>query len=443
MTDNDDWDFENEEETNNSRKVQIMVLAAILITASVGSFLILREDDDGFPSEVNAPKLQIGMDWWYHVEENVINHHSGSNETDDRGDTMMGIIEITSYGGKEAYAFNWFDVIRTTTRHSSNHTEYMSVENLNGLDDDGNEYVVYDFPLKDGKQWNWIDDDENNRTYVCRAFRDVKTLDGTYDTYRVRINWSEGNDEVRFEYRNDYYYSPELGYMVKAVFRSVYYDSNDLNSTKTFYYNLVSHGTSDSDGDRLSDRGETWFGSDPEKKDTDLDGLDDLMDMVPLFDIGVSVNLTQVSTDEDVESIEETTVFGEEEGADFYFDLSNNDNDDVLVSDIIEDSDTSDLDIVYRIDISDDIYFITVDVRCFDADDGNADDVMDITMDPDWERLLLDFNIYQRSLEIRGVDPPDNELELDVEQEVYGDGGGDYDATLRFTFSEVNMEDYN
>ena len=443
MTEDDDWNFEEETTTDRPKTLLVICLVAVVIIAGLGSFLVLRDDEDEFPSEAKAPKLHAGMDWWYHQEENNVDHETGDNETIDYGFTMLGIIGLTSHGGKEAYVINWFDVIDTTTRHSSNNTGYITVQDLNGLDDDGNEYVSYDFPLKDGKKWNWIDDDGNNRSYICKEFRDVKTLDGTYNTYRVRMTYTEEGTDWSVDYRNDYYYSPELGYMVKGVFRYDFYDNGELTSTITRFINLVSHGTSDSDGDGISDAGEIWFGTDPNRRDTDSDGLIDSVDFVPLFDLGLTINLTHIRTDEDVESVDEVTLFGEEEGADFFFDFSNNDNDDVLTTDPIENTDTSDLDITYKINLSDNFYHTRIEIRCFDADDGNDDDEMDITIDNNHVTLILEFNIYERSLEIRDVDPPDGKLELNVEQEVYGNGNGDYDATLRFIVSEVDMENFN
>ncbi len=441
MTEDEDWDFDEETTSESPKPILVIVLVAVLIIASVGTFLILRDDDD-FPSEAKAPKLRAGMDWWFKSEETIIDHETGSSEIFAKDYVMIGVKEITSHGGKEAYAINTFDAIRATTRHYSNQTAYLSTENLNGLDDEGNEYVLFDFPLKDGKTWNWIDEHDNNRTYVCRAVRDVKTQDGTYDTYWVRINWTEEDGDNRDVYTQDVYYSPELGYLVKSVSMYSHYENDDPTTTEIWYGILVAHGTSDSDGDELSDTGEKWFGTDPGKKDTDSDGYDDLVDFVPLFDVGLSLNLTHVSTDDDVESIQEVNLFGEEEGADFFFDLSNNDNSDVLVTDPIENSDSSDLDIVYRINISDDIYTTTIDVNCFDADDGTADDEMDVTMNDNFVTLQLRFNIYNRNLRISGVGSPEGELELDVEQEAYGDGNGDYDATLHFIVSEVDMANY-
>ena len=442
MTEDDDWDIE--EETTNARPktIHVIVLVAVLIIASVGTFLVLRDDDD-FPSEAKAPKLKPGMDWWYHVEVINVNHETGEEETTDRDYRMIGVKEITTRGGKEAYALNFFDAVPTMNRHNRNRTEYRSVANLNYLDADGNEEVLYDFPLKDGKQWSWLDDNDNNRSYVCKTVKNVETIDGSYDTYRVRMNWTDVSGDIRDEYRYDYYYSPKLGYFVKGEFRSDTYEDGELLNTNTWYYNLAVHGTSDSDGDGLSDSGEKWLGTDPGKTDTDSDGVTDLVDFVPLFDVGLSLNLTHISTSEDVETLQEVNLFGEEEGADFFFDLSNNDNSDVLVTDPIENSDASDLDIIYRINISDDIYATTIDVDCFDADDGNADDEMDITMDSNVVTLHIRFNIYRRNLLIVGIGSPEGDLELDVEQEAYGDGNGDYDATLRFIVSEVDMENYN
>jgi len=442
MTDDEDWDFDEEPATYRPKTIKVIVLVIVLIIASVGSFLILRDEDD-FPSVAKAPNLQVGMDWWYQREESIINTETGNVESLEIDYSVKSVKAITSYQGKEAYNIQSLDVNRTTTRHSSNHTEYISVQNLNRLDDDGNEYVVFDFPLKDGKQWNWIDNGDNNRTYICKTVKDVKTLDGTYDTYRVRVNWSDEDDDWRFVYRSDYYYSPKLGFMVKRITQYDFYDNGDLSSTIILVDNLVAHGTSDSDGDGLSDNGEKWFGTDPVKKDTDSDGFDDLVDIVPLFDFGISVNLTYVSTEEDVESIAEVTLFGEEEGADFYFELSQANGDDLLETDPIRNSDTSDLDIIYRIDIPDDTDEVNIDIECWDADDGTADDVMDISMDEDVSYLELEFRLFYNWLRLPHVPYPEGVLELDVEQEVYGNGNGDYDATLRFIGSVVDMEIYN
>jgi len=411
----------------------VIALVAVVIIAGMSSFFILRDDDDenGFPSEAKAPKLHVGMEWWYHVEENIVDHETGDNETYDIGSTRKAVVELTSYGGKEAYAIDHFDAKKETTRHSESTRFYTSVNTLNLLDDEGNESVVFNFPLSDGKQWNWTDDDENDRTYVCNAFMGVETFDRTYDTYRIRMRWSEENGALRWEYRYDIYYSPELGYTVRVDEMADIYHTGDPYRTETRYYNLASYGTSDSDGDGLSDAGETWFGSDPSIEDTDSDGLSDLDDCVPLFDIGHLLTLTYVSTDEDVESFVEVSVYGEEEGADFYFQLTNDETDDEIVTDPIENTDTSDLSIIYRIDSSDERNYINMFIRCYDADDGNADDEIDISPDDMNWVLTLRFHLLE------------NNFLLDSEHEMNGNGDGDYDATLRFIVSEVDMEIYN
>jgi len=442
MTEDEDWQIDNNEGTRNSRKVLIMVLVAVLIVASVSSFLILLGDDkeDDLPSKAQVPSLQVGMDWWYHREHRTIVYDTGINETYDWNYYQRMVRNISTINGKSAYGISSIYVNNTSTRHSNSLEYYLSIDDLNPINEQGEEFVTFDFPLFDGKRWNWTDEDDNNITYVCNTYKNVKTTAGTYHTYRVRMTWSIEDGDEREEYTHDYYYSPKLKYLARGEYRMDFYSDDALRWSGIDYLDFVIRGTSDADNDGLSNTGESWFGTDPAEKDTDSDGFDDLADHVPLFDLGLSVNLTHVSTDENVESIEEVTLFGEEDGADFYFDLSNDDNDDVLVTDPIENTDNTDLDIFYQIDISDDTFLVDIEVMCLDADDGNADDDMDISLADPEHVLILEFNTYSRRLHIPHIPAPEGELELDVEEEMYGNGNGDYDATLRFIVSEVDMK---
>jgi len=442
MTDDDDWDIDEETPIIHQKTIHVIVLVAILIIASVGTFLLLSDDEEDFPSEANEPKLHAGMDWWFHEEAYLFDYDTGSNKSYDYDYMMNSVKGVSMYHGKETYSINRFSAFREMTRHTGNGTDHLLVSNLNEIDNDGFEYVIYDFPLKNGKQWYWTDRDDNNRSNVCTVVKDVETLDGTYDTFRIRMRWFETNGDWRRVYRQDIYYSPDLGYMVKMVtMRDSYYDG-DLSSSTSHSFTLVVHGNVDSDGDGLSDAGEKWFGTDPRERDTDLDGMDDLADCISLFDHGLSVNLTHVSTDDNVESFEEVNLFGEEDGADFYFDISNDETDDVLVTDPIENTDTTELDIIYRIDVPDDEYSIYIEINCLDSDDGNADDEMDISRDGPQVYLLMRFQPAIQRLRSNNNVPPDDELELDLEHEANGDGSGDYDATLRFIVSEVDMRTY-
>ena len=448
MTEDDDWDYEGEEEEEEpgtSRKLIIMAVVAVLIIASLGSYLVLMDDDDDeLPSKVNVPSLHVGMDWWHHLELQTVDHVLGTSKTEDWGIQQIMVRNRTTLNGRDAYGMSSIDEINTTTtRHSDSMEFYLSAEGLNSMDGEGETFVIFDFPLFDGKTWNWTDEHDENVTYICNTFRDVVTTCGTYDTYRIRMTWieDEGNDRGEFTY--DYYYSPKLMYLAKAEMKVDYYEDNALAVTETIIADLFLHGTSDSDNDGLSNEGEKWFGTNSNLKDTDSDGLDDLEDHVPLLDIGLSINLTYVSTDDNVESIEETTLLGEQNGADFYFDLSNDNNDDTLVTDPIDNSDSSELDIIYRIDVSDDEKYVYFSIDCFDVDENNADDEMDISpSDMGSPELLIRLRLIDRRLHIVEADPPEDRMELGVEKEVIGNGDGDYDATLRLIVSEIDMALY-
>jgi len=418
-----------------------VVLATVLIAASIRSYVILvgEDDEDDFPSKAKVPSLRVGMDWWYNIKERIIDHDTGTNETYDRNYYQIMVRNITTINGMNAYGISSIEAIQTITRHSNSMESYLSIDNLNHINDMGEEFVMFDFPLFDGKRWNWIDEDGNNITYICKTYKNIETTAGTYDTYHVRSTWSEEEGDERDVYINDYYYSPKLKYIARGEYRMDHYSDDALTVTLISFLDLVLYGTSDSDNDGLSNTGESWFGTDPEEKDTDSDGLDDLGDYIPLFDLGLSINLTYVSTDENVESIDEVTIYGEEDGADFYFDLSNDDNDDVLVTDPIENTDATDLDIQYKIDVFDDTYILWIWIKCFDDDNDNTDDEIDISEDSDNQEFIMRFTPSLQMLKKEGDSPGNNELELGVQHEVTGNGNGDYDATLRFVVSEIDM----
>lgn len=452
MADEEDWDYEDgggqggeEEGTGPSKRLIVVIIVGVLVIASVGSYVVLREEDDDeeLPDQAKLPTLRAGMDWWYHGVQTTTFHDTGEVDRDDLDHAQIMVMETTIYGGKSAYKMSTIEAINSTTRHSANHTSYWSQNSLNSIvSSDGEETMFFNFPLSDGKRWNWTNHQDDNVSSVCNTYREIATPAGTYDTYRLRSSWIENEGDNRNEQTLDYFYSPSISWLAKMEMKVDYYTDNALAWTTMETYELVVHGTSDSDNDGLSNQGEKWFGTNPGKADTDGDGLSDLEDHAPLLDVGLRIHLTHVNTTDNVESLEETLLFGEQAGADLYFNLSNEETDDVLETEPMENTDDEDLNIQYTFDVPDDGYSVYISIESFDHDSNDPDDTMDITPDDFESRLQLEYRLFPKQIKVDHVDPPDDEMEFDVEKEVSGNGNGDYDATLRFIVSEIDIRDY-
>lgn len=452
MADEEDWNDEDDDDDGGeeegqgaSRRLLIVIIVGVLVIASVGSYVVLREEDEDeeLPDEVRVPTLHVGMDWWFDAHGTTTFHDSGEVETMDLHTPQVMVKEKMSYGGKSAYMITSIEAENSTTRHSENDTYYWSMDTLNFIESsDGDETMLFNFPLYDGKTWNWTDHQENNITSVCNIYRNIVTLAGTFDTYRLRATWVEDEGPNRREITLDYYYAPVLSWLAKLESTYDYYVDNALAWTDLVTYDLVLHGTSDSDNDGLSNQGEKWFGTNPGKADSDSDGLSDLEDHAPLLDVGLRIHLTHVNTTDNVESLEETLLFGEQAGADLYFNLSNEETDDVLETEPMENTDDEDLNIQYTFDVPDDGYSVYISIESFDHDSNDPDDTMDITPDDFESRLQLEYRLFPKQIKVDHVEPPDDEMEFDVEKEVSGNGNGDYDATLRFIVSEIDIRDY-
>ena len=94
MVEDEDWDFDENVATSRLNRIQVMVLVIVIVIGSMGSYILLRDNEDEFPSKAMVPNLRAGMDWWYHIEENSVDHQSGENETEDLNFTMISVNDL-------------------------------------------------------------------------------------------------------------------------------------------------------------------------------------------------------------------------------------------------------------------------------------------------------------------------------------------------------------
>jgi len=257
--------------------------------------------------------------------------------------------------------------------------EYTS--NLNMMRHDG-EMRWLDFPLEDGKNWTWEDDDGDEWQAKVSGPERVTVPAGGFDTFKVEI-FLEGDAIV------EVYYSPKVNYLVKYTYLS---DANDDVS-----YSLVTWGTKDTDEDKIGDNVEIFFGWALNQADSDNDGVVDSKDFNPGLDLKLKVQFGDYEANGG-----DTAINGD---PDPYAEIYNMRNDEFDVTSTKSDSSSGDFAETIVLDMDDARQYFEFRITLYDddsdefIDDGQfGPDVIDIEPDSSYEQFY--FNVYPVQAEI-------------------------------------------
>lgn len=378
-----------------TRKKKIIIIVFIISFLITSTFIIIFL----FDNTMKLPKLYIGDEWWYegYYNDNYIEKrydiicYTRINSTDETNliDTYE---EITKYYDE----YGWLE----------SHYNNIDKSTLNPINSKGNTISnKFDFPLKGKKSWIGKWKGTESRTFKAEYVDNYNVPAGSFKTYRIEV--FNGSKVIA-----EYYYSDD----VRGIIEYMEYDEEEKYEKIKVEYSLTKFfsKSKDSDNDYISNMGEKILKTDPDKQDSDSDGIIDSKDIYPYVDLKIQFGLNFFSIDGSIDDRRRPGVLYHNE-CDPYFIIFESLTLTFYQTETIYDSDEIQLNILWEFDYPDNkasnkwIFFPSGDtikinilfyLFAFDEDsrvDDHGiivgDDNLDINDDEDKEELEILFNI--------------------------------------------------
>jgi hypothetical protein len=171
----------------------------------------------------DVPKWEIGDTWVY----NEYSHIESSNETPKV--IGMYVKNITTYKGQKFYQL--WDFTPDSQKN-------IQVDTLNPILNDGSLIIKkYDFPLKDGKEWDFTDAYGYEYRFKVVSIEKINVPSGEFETFKINQQmFIDENSSIKFTTKSGdinnkpyydqkvYYYSPD----VKNNIKEEWYKDDEL-----------------------------------------------------------------------------------------------------------------------------------------------------------------------------------------------------------------------
>lgn len=212
-----------------SKKIVTIFIAILLISISI--YVIFYLPSEGIKGKV--PKWEIGDTWIYNEYLQI----ESANETPKV--VGMYVKNITSFKSQKFYELRDF---------TPNSQKNIKVETLNPIYNDGILIIKkYDFPLKEGKEWEFTDVYGYKYKFKVVSYEHLNVPAGKFKTFKIdQQMFIDENSSIKFMTKSGYvynkpyynhkvyYYSPD----VKNDIKEEWYKDDELER----YIELTSYG---------------------------------------------------------------------------------------------------------------------------------------------------------------------------------------------------------
>jgi hypothetical protein len=216
--------------STKSKKILTVFIVIILISISIYVIFDIFTTKD---TKADVPKWEISDTWIY----NEYSHIEPANEIPNV--VGMYVENITTYKNQKFY------VLRDFTPEPQKNVQ---VDTLNPINNDGSLIIKkYDFPLKEGKEWEFKDVYGYKYKFKVVSIEEINVPAGKFETFKIdQQMFTEENSSIKFinkyggikykPYYNHkvYYYSPDVKNNIKVE----WYKDDDLE----LHIELTSYG---------------------------------------------------------------------------------------------------------------------------------------------------------------------------------------------------------